>query len=287
MSASLMLWFALGLALVPGFGFLFRALTVSVEDEEAVVVTRFGKLQQVLVRPGLHILPEKLLPWVKVTPVSLRRDFRDFNGVHVNAASGTTVIVDLWVEFRVKDPVRALYAVEDRERALSNLVAHAATGILASCTFDRILRNRMELSERLRLEVQAETERWGLEVEFAFVRKVNLLPDVSRQVMESIAARLERAKADVEEAGHLQIAKLNAQTDGLIAERIATAKGQYLQEVGRGMAALRATPEVYASYNELYELSLLHPHRTVAFRGFDSGELRAADAAMMQLPPTE
>lgn len=270
-----------GLALVPLLTFVFRSLTVCVEDEEAVVVTRFGKLEQVLQRPGLHVLPASILPWVHTRVVSLRRDFRDFNGIHVNDASGATVIVDLWVEFRVKDPVRALFSVEDREHALSNLVAHAATGILSTCTFDQILRNRMELADRLHAEVQVETARWGLEVELAFVRKVSLLPDVSRQVMESIAARLERAKADVDEAGRLQIAKLEAQTEALVAERVATAKGQYVDAVGRALEELRATPEVYAAYNELYALSLMHPHRTVAFRGFGDAEVRAADAAMM------
>jgi hypothetical protein len=38
---------------------------------------------------------------------------------------------------------------------------------------------------------------------------------------------------------------------------------------------------VLAAYQELYALSLLRPHRTVAFRGFEGEAMRAVDAAML------
>jgi hypothetical protein len=43
---------------------------------------------------------------------------------------------------------------------------------------------------------------------------------------------------------------------------------------------LRSEPEVFKAYNELYELSLIRPHRTIAFRGFREGQMRAVDALM-------
>jgi regulator of protease activity HflC (stomatin/prohibitin superfamily) len=105
--------FALGLvlavAILPTLSVAFRAFTVEVEDEELVLVTRFGKLAERLERPGLHVLLGQIFPWVKLHRVSLRKDFRDFNDVHVNDARGTTVMVDLWLEFRISDPVKALF----------------------------------------------------------------------------------------------------------------------------------------------------------------------------------
>ncbi|MBX3224644.1 MAG: hypothetical protein KF795_29280, partial [Labilithrix sp.] len=119
-----------GLALIPVLVVLFRAVTISVEDEEAVLITSFGKLSETFTEPGLHLYPAKLMPWTERTRVSLRRDFRRFENVHVNDSRGTTVIVDLWVELRVADPAKAIFSVSDWDRALSNLVAHAATSIL-------------------------------------------------------------------------------------------------------------------------------------------------------------
>lgn len=276
---------AAGLALLPALAAAFRALTLEVDDEEAVLVTRFGKLAHTFTRPGLEWLPERLLPWVKHTRVSLRRDFRHFKDVHVNDARGTTVIVDLWVEFRVADPAKAIFSVTDWDASLQNLVSHAATSILGSREFHEILCDRTDLGALLRDDIAQETAAWGISIELVFVRNVSLLPEVSRQMFETIAARLERTKAHIDEAGRLEVAKLEADTAMRTALLVAEAKGQYPAAVGRALAALRPRPRVYDAYNELYELSLVRPHRTVSFRGFDAGELKAAEAAMVTSPP--
>ncbi len=278
---------AAGLALLPALALLFRAVTLEVDDEEAVLVTRFGKLAHTFTKPGLEWLPEKLLPWVKHTRVSLRRDFRHFKDVHVNDARGTTVIVDLWVEFRVADPAKAIFSVTSWDSSLQNLVSHAATSILGSREFQEILCDRTDLGAELRDDIATETAAWGVAIEFVFIRNVSLLPEVSRQMFETIAARLERTKAHIEEAGRLEVAKLEADTAMRTAELVAEAKGQYPAAVGRALGALRDRPRVYAAYNELYELSLVRPHRTVSFVGFDARELKAAEAAMVTAPPTE
>ncbi len=272
-----------GLVVIPIVALVVRATTVSVEDEEAVLVTSFGKLVATYTKPGLHVLPTKLMPWVKLQRVSLRRDFRHFKNVHVNDARGTTVIVDLWVEFRVADPAKAVFSVSDWNLALQNLVAHAATSILGSREFREILCDRTELGKLLKNDISAETSAWGIAIELVFIRNVSLLPEVSRQMFETIAARLERAKADIEETGRLDAAQLEAETSMRVAELVAEAKGQYPAAVGRALAELKQKPAVFAAYNELYELSLIRPHRTIAFRGFANGELRATDAAMVHM----
>lgn len=279
----LVIGLAIGLAIVPVLVLVFRGTTVAVEDEEAILITSFGKLVDTYTTPGLHILPTKLMPWIKHTRVSLRRDFRHFKNVHVNDARGTTVIVDLWVEFRVADPARAIFSVSDWDHALQNLVSHAATSILGSREFREILCDRTELGELLEKDIAAETDAWGIEIELVFIRNVSLLPEVSRQMFETIAARLERAKADVDENGRLDVAQLEADTANRVAALVAEAKGQYPAAVGRALAELKTRPRLFAAYNELYELSLVRPHRTISFRGFGDGEIRAAEAAMIQL----
>lgn len=285
MSSSDMMRFgvaiAIGIALIPVIVFLFRGITLVVEDEEAVLVTSFGKLVHTYKTPGLHWLPTKLMPWVQTTRVSLRRDFRHFKNVHVNDARGTTVIVDLWVEFRVADPAKAIFAVVEWDKSLQNLVAHAATSLLGRRDFQEILCDRTELGELLKHDIAHETDAWGVSIEFVFIRNVSLLPEVSRQFFETIAARLERAKAHVEEIGRLQVAQLEADTSMRVAELVAEAKGQYPSAIGRALAALRPKRHVFDAYNALYELAQLRPHRTVTFRGFSEGEVRAIDAAMI------
>lgn len=277
----LLIGVALGALAIPLLMQLLRTFTVELEDNEAVLVTRFGKLSRTLREPGLHFLPARILPWVSLQTVSLRHDFRDFREVHVNDARGTTVTVDLWLEFRIQDPARALFHVADWDRSLQNLVCHAATSILGNREFRQILCDRTELSELLRRDILDETQRWGIEVELLLIRNVNLLPEVSRQIFESVAARLERVKADVEENGRLAVAQFEADTSVRIAALVAEAKAQYPLAVGEALAELGKAPEVLAAYNTLYKLSLVRPHRTIAFSGFAADELRAVDAAML------
>lgn len=270
-----------GIAIVPLLLSAARAMTVEVDDEEAVLLTSFGRLVQTMREPGLRWLPARLLPWVSLRAVSLRRDFRLFDDVHVNDARGTTLMVDLWLEFRIEDPAKALFGVADWDRALHNLVSHAATSILGNREFSEILSDRTELGERLQQDISDETARWGLKIERVFIRNVKLLPEVSRQIFGTIAARLERAKAALDENGRLAAAQLEADTGVKVAALVAEAKAQYPLAVGRALAALRDQPEVLAAYQELYALSLIRPHRTVAFRGFEGEAMTAVDAAML------
>jgi len=275
---------AAGLGTIPFLMGLARLFAVQVEDEEVVLVTRFGKLEKRLDRPGWHWLPARVLPWVRTFPVSLARDFRDFTNIHVNDARGTTVIVDLWLEFRVAHPARALFEVEDWDRSLRALVTHAALSILGNRSFEHILCDRSELGELVRQDIQAETERWGLEVERVLIRNVSLLSEVAQQVFGTLAAQLERATAEVEEEGRQRVALLDAQTSAQVATLVAEAKGQYPAAVGRAFSTLGKQPRVLHAYNELYALSQVRPHRTVAFQGFEPDEMRAVDAAMLVSP---
>lgn len=270
-----------GMALFPLLISIGRLMTVEVDDEEAVLVTSFGRLVRTLREPGMQWMPARMLPWVTLRTVSLRRDFRLFDDVHVNDARGTTLMVDLWLEFRIEDPAKAIFGVADWDRALQNLVSHAATSILGNREFSQILSDRTELGERLQQDISDETARWGLKIERVFIRNVKLLPEVSRQIFGTIAARLERAKAALDENGRLAAAQLEADTGVKVAALVAEAKAQYPLAVGRAFSALRDQPEVLKAYQELYELSLLRPHRTVAFRGFEGEAMRAVDAAML------
>ncbi len=276
---------ALGAAVLPLLGRLFKLFFVEVEDAHAVLVTRFGKLVATLKEPGLVFWPSKPMPWVKVKSVSLAKDFRLLSGVHVNDARGTTLLVDLWFEVRVVDPVRALFAVEDWDRAVKSLVMHAATSILGAREFGEILADRDVLARLLKDEVAPETARWGVQVEHTFIRNVTLLPEVARHMFSTVSARLDQAKALIDEQARLDVAQLEADTQAKVAALVGEAKAQYPLEIGKALAELKRKKPVYEAYAELYRLSQLRPQRTVAFRGFSSSDVRAVEGAMLDLQP--
>jgi regulator of protease activity HflC (stomatin/prohibitin superfamily) len=274
----------LGIAIVPFIALSLRMFRVEVEDGEAMLVTRFGKLIKQLKKPGWHWLVDRVMPWTRTYRVSLQSDYRDFPNICINDSRGTTIVVDVWLEFHIVDPAKATFEIADWNHALKNLVSHSVISILGNREFKEILRDRTELGERLRADVGNETARWGIKVELAFIKNISLLPDVSQQLFHAVAARLERAKADIEEKGRQDVAKLHAATSAKIATIVAEAKGQYPAAVGRAYAELKKKPAVFAAYTELYELSMMRPNQTIAFKDFEAGEMRSVEAAMLQGP---
>ena len=256
-------------------------MSVQVEDNEAVLVESFGRCVAVLDKPGLHALPTRWLPWVALRHVSLRSDFLQLREVHVTDVEGTSVLVDLWVDYRVVDARKAAYAVEHRDEALRSVVLHAAMSVLGRRSFWETLTDLDPVARRLRDEVATETARWGLAIDAAFVQRVSLRPEVAAGLLESVAARLGRARAELLESGRLAVAALEARTSAEVAELVAEAKAQYPAAIGRAMEEMARSPAVLAAYNELYKLSVMRPHRSTAFIGFEGDELRAVDAAMI------
>lgn len=254
-------------------------LLIQVEDEHEVLVTEFGKLTKKISEPGAHFHANKLWPWVKIYSVSKQLDFKHFKDIHVNDCRGTTLIVDLWVEYKISDPEKALFQVEHFEEALESLLTHAVTSVLGTQEFKKILMGRLELGELLLHDIEEETARWGLNVEKVMIFKVNLLPVISRQLFDSVAARLERAKAKVEEEGRLRIEQLEATTDVNISKLLAEAQGQYPLAIHQAYSIMKKKPSVFKAYKTLYELSQLKPHRNIVFQGFEG--LRSIDAAML------
>lgn len=278
--AQLVLGVLIGLLCIPVAAFVMRALHVSVQEGETVLITRFGKLAAVLSRPGWHWVPDRILPWAQVDHVSTRRDHRIIRDIVVNDAGGTTVMVDVFLELRITDPVKARFSVADWERALTNVVTHDVISILGTMDLKDIVADRTELHGQLERDIAEETARWGVRIERVLLHDVRLLPELSEQMLRSVAAKLERWKADVEEEGRQRVAMIEAETSAEVATLVAEAKAQHPLAVGRAYAMLQKTPHIRAAFDELYELSLLHPQRTIAFAGFD-GELRAVDAAML------
>jgi regulator of protease activity HflC (stomatin/prohibitin superfamily) len=277
---AIVLAFLGGFLLIPLCAFLFKQLTVEVEDGTATIITKFGKWQRTLTEPGLCFYPEKAWPWVKARSLSLKRDFRHYEEIHVNDRSGTTVVIDLWIELSIVKPENALFRVENFEAALQSLLTNSTASILGNFEFQQILSNRGELGRILKDDIREETSRWGLEIELVFISKLSLLPDVAQQLFDTVAARLDKARADIEEVGRLEAAQLEAETSAKIASLVAEAQGQYALAVGSAYHKLNKNQELLGAYRELYELSLMKPQRTVAFRGFADQDMKALDAAM-------
>ncbi|WP_186645288.1 SPFH domain-containing protein [Fluviispira vulneris] len=280
---QIILGIVLGTIAIPLIFLFCKAFIIQVDNETNILMCRFGKLIKIYTKPGLHFCLEKILPTCQTISVSLKKDFRTFEEIHINDLSGTTIIIDLWVEFNITSPVKAAFQVENLEKSLQSTLTSAATSILGTLEFKQILSNRNALNQKIKDEIKNETLRWGITVDKIFISKLSLLPEVSQQLFDTVAARLEKAKADIEEVGRLDAQLLEAETASKVAALVAEAKGQYSLSIGKAYQKLAQNPELFEAYTRLYEYSLIKPHRTIAFQGFANEEMIAMQGSLPQI----
>ncbi|MGH8474574.1 MAG: SPFH domain-containing protein [Methylococcales bacterium] len=284
-------WMLLGIltvAAIPLFGWvLWKNMTRELFPGETLLVLRFGRLASRFDEPGLCFIWDKAFPWTRLIRVSRRLDYEFLSDLDIHDAGGTSVIVDVLVEYRITDPVKASFNVENLPRSLANAASHSVIAFLGSLQLKEIIRDCGQLSEKVRTELKDEADSWGIEIEKIILCDMKPSGLAMEQLLTEIAARLERAKARIEEEGRQEIALIEARTTEQIAERTALAKGCYLQEIGKGYAELRKSPEVYKAFCQLHELVLLRPGQTVAFRGFSAEGLRPAEAIFFETPAAQ
>jgi regulator of protease activity HflC (stomatin/prohibitin superfamily) len=267
----------IGAAVVPAVLFigifLFKKLSVSTPESHEVLRLSFGKLDQRHTDAGLVGSASRVVPWNQYITVSRQWDERVYKGIETNDNQGTIVQVDLRVTFRIADADKALFAVDDWEGALESTTLHEAAAKLADKDRLLFLRSAPALAEVLTSSVKAAMSAYGIEVQDVRINNVEFRPEVTRQMFDAVAAKLEVAKAEYEERGRTDAALLLARTEQQVAELEARAKTQSLTAVGRAYEQLRKRPPVFEAYTQLYRLAQLDPSRVVSFDGFADGEL--------------
>ena len=253
------------------FWFIKRITTLHVENETEALVTKFGKLVKKIKNPGLHFCPH-FLPWVQVVNVSKKTDHLHYTNLQVNDVRGTTLVIDLWLEYRIEDAEKAIFHVENWAESLRSITINLASSYLSSYDFDSIHTDRLKLSREIQNELKETVERWGICLNALFIRKISLTNEISHQMFNTVAAKLEKVKANIEEQGRLKVAILEADTQKQIAELTAHAKGQYPRAIGSAYSKLNEHPLILKAYIELFELSQIRPHRTTTFHGFNGNE---------------
>lgn len=258
---------------------IFKNTTLQVQEQGETFLLDCGKLKKKFIKPGLYWVPEKLFPWVRSINISKKIDCRTYKGIQVHDKFGTTVMVDLWVEFKIMDPYRALFSVENWEEVLHSVVIHTTASILCSQTIDEILRHRSELAEQLKENIRMEMERWGLTLSGAMIQNIGLLPEVSKQFFHSVGARIERITALVKEEGRLEVARLEATTAHRVAELNALGRSQLPLEIAKFYDSLNSDPALLKKFQEYWQMTNLDPRKTVTFSGFSENSLGIVETA--------
>jgi regulator of protease activity HflC (stomatin/prohibitin superfamily) len=175
-----------------GVGLLFLLVSIKVVTEyERAVVFRLGRIRPVK-GPGLIIV---LPVFDRIVRVGLRTVTLEIPPQELVTRDNVTVRVNGVAYFKVVDADRAVLSVQNYQYATSQAAQTTLLSILRQHNLDELLRERDQISEILRLRIDAITEPWGVEVTNVEIKDVEL-PEQMRRAMarEAEAERERRAK---------------------------------------------------------------------------------------------
>lgn len=213
----------------------------TVGESEFVVLSRFGKIERSDFAPGLHVR----LPFETVRHLDRRLVLQILPGENVLTVEKKSLIVDLLVRWRIKDPVAFLLATDGNEDQAGQQLGTALMASLKSALAQKGLAQVVQadpasLTTAALAQAGTTLAQLGVAVQDVSLERVDLPDDLRVAAYQRMQAQFEaqakQLRADATEA----LAKSRADTEQQRSEIIATAlrDAQRLRGEGEAQAAL-------------------------------------------------
>ncbi len=251
---------------------LIGALTCfyTVDDKQQAVVTTFGKVTSVE-DPGLHFkLPFGIQKAHKVDVNVYQKIELGYttkqNGAVVTDTSESTMItgdynivnVDFFVEYKITDPVKFLYASNNPEQILKNLIQSQVRNVVGSSTVDSVLTDGKEnIQMQVRELVSQILTEYDIGLTLVDVRIQDSEPPTKSviEAFKAVETAKQQAEAVVNEAKAYQNAKIpeaQAQADKLLQN------AEYLKQkrINEALEQVAMFNAMYAEYAQNPDITL-------------------------------
>ena len=168
-----------------------------INQYERGVVLTLGKFSGVK-GPGLRLL----IPYVQtMRRVDVRTTPIDVPKQEVITKDNVTVGVDAIVYFRVIDSSRAVLETTNYVYATSQFAQAALRDVTGNFELDDLHSKREEISQKIKEIVDAQTDKWGIDVENVKLQNIELPHDMKRAMAKQAEAERERRAAIITAEG--------------------------------------------------------------------------------------
>ena len=204
--------------------FMLSGIRVVNQYQRGVVLTlgRFSGQRAPGLRVVVPIFQTIMMVDVRSTPIEVPKQ-------EVITKDNVTVGVDAVVYFRVINAPKAVLETTNYIYATSQFAQAALRDVTGNIDMDDLLAKREELSQQIKEIVDAETDKWGIDVENVKIQNIELPGDMKRAMAKQAEAERERRaniiNADGEKAAAetlAEAAQILANTPGAINLRTLT-----------------------------------------------------------------
>ncbi|MBL8562377.1 MAG: SPFH/Band 7/PHB domain protein [Gemmobacter sp.] len=192
-----------------------------VPQSQKYVIERFGKLREVL-GPGINLI----VPFIDSVAHKVSVLERQLPNASQDAITADNVLVkvETSVFYRVIEPEKTVYRIRDVDGAIATTVAGIVRSEIGKMELDQVQSNRAELITKVREQVAAMVDDWGIEVTRAEVLDVNLDDATRAAMLQQLNAERARRAQVTEAEGRKRSVELNADAELYAAEQQAKAR---------------------------------------------------------------
>ena len=212
-----------------------------VGTNEFVVLSRFGKIQSAEFAPGLHLR----WPFETVQHLDRRLVMQTVPGENVLTSEKKTLIVDLLVRWRIKDPVAFVMATDGNEDLAGQRLGTVLSANLKTLFSQRTLAQVVGadagmLTSAALAEADSTLAQLGVAVQDVSLQSVELPDDLRTAVYQRMQAQFEAQAKQIRAEASEGLAKSRADTEQKRAEIMAAATrdAQRIRGEGEAQAAL-------------------------------------------------
>ncbi|MEH6751108.1 MAG: SPFH domain-containing protein, partial [Paracoccaceae bacterium] len=199
---------------------LYKAIKI-VPQSEKHVVERFGRLRTVL-GPGINFI----VPFLDVVAHRISVLERQLPNAEQDAITSDNVLVkvETSVFYRITEPEKTVYRIRDVDGAIATTVAGIVRSEIGKIELDQVQSNRADLILKIRDQVVAMVDDWGIEVTRAEILDVNLDAATRSAMLQQLNAERARRAQVTEAEGRKRAVELAADADLYAAEQQAKAR---------------------------------------------------------------
>lgn len=226
---------------------LFASVKI-VNQEERGIIMRLGRYKS-MAEPGLNIV----LPYVEtLIKVDVREKVINVDPQKVITKDNVSVTVDAVIYYKVVDPVKSQFEVEDFDTAATTLAQTNLRNIVGDKTLDETLTARDIINTNLRAVLDDATNGWGVKVTRVEVQKIDPPPEITDAMSLQMKAEREKRAKVLQAEGIRQSNILEA--EGQKSADILQAEGEAKAKLLRAQAEAEAIKVVAESANKHFDV---------------------------------